>query len=52
MHGQAAVLGAEIAPGRVRLYDDHGQFFGLGESDGFGTVQPRRLFVADPVENP
>ena len=52
VHGQAAVLGAEIAPGRVRLYDDRGRFFGIGESDGFGTVQPRRLFVEDPVENP
>jgi tRNA pseudouridine55 synthase len=52
VHGQAAVLGAEIAPGRVRLYDDGGRFFGIGESDGFGTVQPRRLFVVTGVEKP
>jgi tRNA pseudouridine55 synthase len=46
MHGQPAAVPAEIAPGRVRLYDAQGEFFGIGESDGFGTVQPRRLFVA------
>lgn len=45
VHGQAAALTTEIAPGRVRLYDHTGRFFGIGESDGFGTVQPRRLFV-------
>jgi tRNA pseudouridine55 synthase len=53
MHGQAAALPAEIAagvaPGRVRLYDARGGFFGLGEADGFGSVQPRRLFVAEPA---
>jgi hypothetical protein len=31
----------------VRLYDAQGHFFGLGEADGFGLVQPRRLFVAE-----
>jgi tRNA pseudouridine55 synthase len=46
MHGQAAMVTAEVPPGRVRLYDANGQFFGVGEADGFGTVQPRRLFVA------
>jgi len=51
-HGQAAGVPAETAPGRVRLYDDQGRFFGIGEADGFGTVQPRRLFVATPVKNP
>jgi hypothetical protein len=29
----------------VRLYDAAGRFFGLGEADGFGAVQPRRLFT-------
>jgi len=46
MHGQPAAVAAEIPPGRVRLYDAQGEFFGIGEADGFGTVQPRRLFVA------
>jgi tRNA pseudouridine55 synthase len=45
LHGQPAAIAAETAPGRVRLYDGQGHFFGLGEADGFGTVQPRRLFV-------
>ena len=52
MHGQAAAPGTEIAPGRVRLYDPDGRFFGLGESDGFGSVQPRRLFVESTAKNP
>jgi tRNA pseudouridine55 synthase len=47
LHGQAAAVPSEVAPGRVRLYDAQGHFFGLGEADGFGLVQPRRLFVAE-----
>jgi tRNA pseudouridine55 synthase len=46
MHGQAAAVAADTAPGRVRLYDAQGHFFGIGEADGFGQAQPRRLFVA------
>jgi tRNA pseudouridine55 synthase len=46
VHGQAASVPPEVAPGRVRLYDANGCFFGIGEADGFGLVQPRRLFVA------
>jgi tRNA pseudouridine55 synthase len=46
VHGQAASVPPEVAPGRVRLYDANGCFFGSGEADGFGLVQPRRLFVA------
>jgi tRNA pseudouridine55 synthase len=49
-HGQAAGVAAETAPGRVRLYDGEGRFFGLGEADGFGSVQPRRLFVEPEAE--
>jgi tRNA pseudouridine55 synthase len=45
-HGQIASVPAEIPPGRVRLYDANGRFFGVAEADGFGTVQPKRLFVA------
>ena len=50
-HGQAAGVAPETAPGRVRLYDETGRFFGIGEADGFGTVQPRRLFVESSLEN-
>ena len=52
VHGQAAAVPAEIAPGRVRLYDAQGRFFGIGEADGFGSVQPRRLFVDAAGERP
>jgi Pseudouridine synthase II TruB, C-terminal len=52
MHGQAvpiapadaADLGVSGAA-RIRLYDEAGRFLGIGESDGGGRVQPRRLFV-------
>jgi tRNA pseudouridine55 synthase len=42
-HGQAVAGG--IVAGTVRLYGDGGEFLGLGEADGQGTVRPRRLFA-------
>ncbi len=52
MHGQAVPIGAADAAdprvnaaARIRLYDEAGRFLGIGESDGGGSVQPRRLFV-------
>ena len=44
-HGQAVAVPATGLPCRVRLYDEAGRFLGIGESDGLGSVQPRRLFV-------
>ena len=44
-HGQDVVLVRSPPPGRVRLYDPGQRFLGLGESDGRGKVQPRRLFT-------
>jgi tRNA pseudouridine55 synthase len=44
-HGQSIVADPGIRAGKVRLYDATGQFLGLGESDGAGTVRPRRLFT-------
>jgi tRNA pseudouridine55 synthase len=54
LHGQAVPIDSvavaadprlrDAAP-RIRLYDDGGRFLGIGEADGTGTVQPRRLFV-------
>ncbi|HVW68157.1 MAG TPA: tRNA pseudouridine(55) synthase TruB [Steroidobacteraceae bacterium] len=46
-HGQSVALGADMisAAPRVRLYDAAGTFLGIGEADGNGNVQPRRLFV-------
>jgi tRNA pseudouridine55 synthase len=52
LHGQAASVLPEVAPGRVRLYDDRGHFFGIGEADGFGSVQPKRLFAVAAAEKP
>jgi tRNA pseudouridine55 synthase len=52
-HGQAVAVPADAAgPGlgaapRIRLYDAGGRFLGIGESDGGGSIQPRRLFVPD-----
>jgi tRNA pseudouridine55 synthase len=40
-----AVATQEPASGRVRLYDEVGRFFGMGEADAAGQVRPRRLFV-------
>ena len=42
--GQAVATDA-VAAARVRLYDESGRFFGMGEADGEGQVRPRRLFV-------
>ncbi|HEX4268864.1 MAG TPA: tRNA pseudouridine(55) synthase TruB [Steroidobacteraceae bacterium] len=47
-HGQEVALVRSPPPGRVRLYDPGRRFIGLGESDGRGKVQPRRLFQ-EPV---
>jgi tRNA pseudouridine55 synthase len=44
------VYAANAASGRVRLYDARRGFLGIGESDGCGSVQPRRLLnLADPA---
>jgi tRNA pseudouridine55 synthase len=43
-HGQCVSLGGAHAAGRVRLYDERGEFFGIGEADGCGSVRARRLF--------
>lgn len=51
LHGQAVDAAVEPASAshdaavRVRLYNGTGQFIGLGESDGHGSVRPKRLFV-------
>lgn len=45
-HGQAVVFTQMVgAAARIRLYDEGGLFLGIGESDGRGSIQPRRLFV-------
>jgi tRNA pseudouridine55 synthase len=46
LHGQAvtATAGECGTAGRVRLYDAAGAFIGIGESDGAGSVRPKRLF--------
>jgi tRNA pseudouridine55 synthase len=49
LHGER--VAAETPPGaaRVRLYDQKGEFLGLGETDGSGGVQPRRLLRPEPA---
>jgi tRNA pseudouridine55 synthase len=44
LHGQPVTAGDCGTAGRVRLYDAEGAFIGIGESDGAGSVRPRRLF--------
>jgi tRNA pseudouridine55 synthase len=44
LHGQAVTAGECGTAGRVRLYDAAGAFIGIGESDGAGSVRPKRLF--------
>jgi len=51
LHGQAVKAAREPAAAtsdaavRVRLYDANSRFLGIGESDGYGTVRPKRLFM-------
>jgi tRNA pseudouridine55 synthase len=42
LHGQP--VAASLSAGRVRLYNASGVFIGVGESDGAGSVRPKRLF--------
>jgi tRNA pseudouridine55 synthase len=44
LHGQAVTAGECGTAGRVRLYNAAGVFIGIGESDGAGSVRPKRLF--------
>jgi tRNA pseudouridine55 synthase len=44
LHGQVVTAGECGTAGRVRLYDAAGAFIGIGESDGAGSVRPKRLF--------
>ncbi len=48
--GQAVAADGALS-GRVRLYDEAGRFFGMGEADGRGQVRPRRLFVLSATAN-
>jgi tRNA pseudouridine55 synthase len=42
--GQLVAIEAGVS-GRVRLYDEAGRFFGMGEANAQGEVRPRRLFI-------
>jgi hypothetical protein len=41
--GQQVLRAPVAAAARVRLYDETGEFIGIGEADLSGAVQPRRL---------
>lgn len=43
LKGQRVFAGSGMAAPRVRLYDPTGLFLGLGEQDGSGGLEPRRL---------
>lgn len=43
--GQELALPASGVYGRVRLYQEGGGFFGLGELDAEGRLRPKRLFL-------
>jgi tRNA pseudouridine55 synthase len=47
LHGQSVIAGECGTAGRVRLYDAYGEFIGIGESDGAGSVRPKRLFSTE-----
>jgi tRNA pseudouridine55 synthase len=42
---EPATAAASDTAVRVRLYDANARFLGMGESDSFGSVRPKRLFV-------
>lgn len=44
-HGREIILVRSLPPGRVRLYGADSRFLGVGESDGRGSIRPRRLFT-------
>jgi tRNA pseudouridine55 synthase len=46
LHGQRVPCASAGPAQRVRLYEEGGRFLGLGETDGDGGVQPRRLLQA------
>ncbi len=46
LRGQRVARDAGVPAPRVRLYGPDGAFLGLGEADGAGGLQPRRLIVA------
>jgi tRNA U55 pseudouridine synthase TruB len=48
LHGQSVMTEECGTAARVRLYDHHGAFIGIGESDGAGSVRPKRLFSDGP----
>jgi len=43
-HGERVVGDWQGAAERVRLYAEDGTFLGIGQADGGGVIQPRRLF--------
>ena len=43
-HGQRVMGDLQGTAERVRLYAEDGRFLGIGQSEGGGLIQPRRLF--------
>jgi tRNA pseudouridine55 synthase len=45
-HGRTVGTPQPGPAGTVRLHDEHGRFFGLGERDAGGRLKVRRLFAS------
>jgi tRNA pseudouridine55 synthase len=52
LQGQRIMSEVSGGPQRVRLYDASARFLGIGDADGHGTVQPRRLLKVALPEAP
>jgi len=50
LSGQTVMVQAQLAAARVRLYDETGNFLGIGTSEPSGAVRPRRLLA--PARQP
>jgi len=50
LSGQTVMVQAQLAAARVRLYDETGNFLGIGTSEPSGAVRPHRLLA--PARQP
>jgi tRNA pseudouridine55 synthase len=48
LSGQTVMVQPQLPAARVRLYDETGNFLGIGASDPSGAVRPRRLLARQP----
>ena len=46
-HGQTTQVSEDYKSAKIRLFDQHNTFLGLGEMTETGTVSPKRVFVVE-----